>query len=396
LKKSIFMLCLFALVIFTSYAQPYTLEVTVAALSDYSLVELDPPGGVYDEPTLVTLTALPGVTGAGLPEVFSSWSGDLTGYENPATLYVDGPKSVTAHYVHGDILQPTPLATPPPYRLDVTIYSSVSSSSVTLDPPGGLYAQPTTVTLTAVSGGDEFFSNWGGDLSGDDNPTTIYVDGEKTVFAYFLHGDALPPGSIWFEPEPLQLKVGETRDTAVLCNSGDQNLAAYGFTITFDNTIVRVNTSYYSDGVQKGADGFISAANATIPGKLTVAGFDAMGKEPGARLHILDIAWEGLADGTTPLVLDVDSLTDSDSVNIGIREGIDGKIIVTSCLPGDVNEDGIVNIIDALLCAQAYVGLDPPNFNPACADTNCDGIISIMDALLIAQYYVNIVSGFCL
>jgi len=62
---------------------------------------------------------------------------------------------------------------------------------------------------------------------------------------------------------------------------------------------------------------------------------------------------------------------------------------------GDVNEDETVTIVDALLVAQYYVGLDPLNFNPEYADTNCDGIIDKIDALLIAQYYVGLIDEFC-
>ncbi|MBN1696736.1 MAG: cellulase family glycosylhydrolase [Spirochaetales bacterium] len=62
---------------------------------------------------------------------------------------------------------------------------------------------------------------------------------------------------------------------------------------------------------------------------------------------------------------------------------------------GDVNMDGNFNIVDALLVAQYYVGLQPANFNDRAADTNCDGTINIVDALLIAQYYVGLIAGFC-
>jgi hypothetical protein len=62
--------------------------------------------------------------------------------------------------------------------------------------------------------------------------------------------------------------------------------------------------------------------------------------------------------------------------------------------PGDVNEDNTVDIIDALLIAQFYVGLNPPVFNQAYADVDCAGGISIIDALLVAQYYVALLSEF--
>jgi alpha-galactosidase len=62
---------------------------------------------------------------------------------------------------------------------------------------------------------------------------------------------------------------------------------------------------------------------------------------------------------------------------------------------GDTNWDGSVDIVDALLIAQYYVGLNPQGFISANADTNCSGSIDIVDALLVAQYYVGLISNFC-
>lgn len=61
---------------------------------------------------------------------------------------------------------------------------------------------------------------------------------------------------------------------------------------------------------------------------------------------------------------------------------------------GDVNYDSIVNIIDALVIAQYYVGLHPSPFNQESADVNCDGLINIIDALFVAQYYVGLIPEF--
>jgi hypothetical protein len=62
---------------------------------------------------------------------------------------------------------------------------------------------------------------------------------------------------------------------------------------------------------------------------------------------------------------------------------------------GDVNSDGTVSIVDALLTAQYYVGLNPSGFVAANADVNCSGGIDIVDALRIAQYYVGLITVFC-
>ncbi|MBN2534796.1 MAG: cellulase family glycosylhydrolase [Spirochaetales bacterium] len=61
---------------------------------------------------------------------------------------------------------------------------------------------------------------------------------------------------------------------------------------------------------------------------------------------------------------------------------------------GDVNGDNAIDIIDALLTAQYYVGLDPTVFIERNADVDCDGSVTIVDALLIAQYYVGLLSSF--
>jgi hypothetical protein len=63
-------------------------------------------------------------------------------------------------------------------------------------------------------------------------------------------------------------------------------------------------------------------------------------------------------------------------------------------LLGDANSSGAIDIVDALLVAQYYVGLNPANFNTANADVNASGSIDIVDALRIAQFYVGLISGF--
>jgi endoglucanase len=62
---------------------------------------------------------------------------------------------------------------------------------------------------------------------------------------------------------------------------------------------------------------------------------------------------------------------------------------------GDVNNSGAIDIVDALLTAQYYVGLNPDNFDASRADANCNGTIDIVDALVIAQYYVGLIDQFC-
>ncbi|MBN2532164.1 MAG: hypothetical protein JXB88_04700 [Spirochaetales bacterium] len=61
-------------------------------------------------------------------------------------------------------------------------------------------------------------------------------------------------------------------------------------------------------------------------------------------------------------------------------------------IPGDVDGSGAIDIIDALLVARYYIGLNPSNFNPDLADVTRDGSIDSIDALRIAQCYVGLIS----
>jgi hypothetical protein len=61
---------------------------------------------------------------------------------------------------------------------------------------------------------------------------------------------------------------------------------------------------------------------------------------------------------------------------------------------GDVNGDGKIDIVDALMIAQRSVGLNPAGFVSANADVNCSGTIDIVDALMTAQRYVGLIAAF--
>ena len=54
--------------------------------------------GYYDPDTVVTLTANPGIGPTGYPYVFGNWTGDLTSNSNPATVTMNGPKTIVARF----------------------------------------------------------------------------------------------------------------------------------------------------------------------------------------------------------------------------------------------------------------------------------------------------------
>ena len=122
-------------------------------------------GGSYAEGGSVTLTATPDAN-----HVFSGWSGDLTGSNNPLTFTV-GPQnySITANFA---------LRTH-------TVAASVAPVGAGTVSGAGTYNVGTTATLTAVPDATHNFTGWTGDVSGSANPLTVVVNGNVSVVANF-------------------------------------------------------------------------------------------------------------------------------------------------------------------------------------------------------------------
>jgi enterochelin esterase-like enzyme len=200
-----------------------------------------------------------------------------------------------------------------------------------------------------------------------------------------------PPGdcNVFFNPANSSQGVNSTFQVDVVVDSGNQELAAYGFDITYNANVLNVVD------VEEGAEGFLSAANTQNPGEISASGFDTSGTGPGSDLQVLIITFNAIAEGTSTLGMYVDELVDGGTNTIGTACGENGSVEVTDSMTGDTNGDGVIGIVDALLIAQYYVELDPEGFIPGNADTNCDGEIGIVDALLVAQYYVGLINNFC-
>jgi len=58
-------------------------------------------------------------------------------------------------------------------------------------------------------------------------------------------------------------------------------------------------------------------------------------------------------------------------------------------IPGDINGDGTVNILDAKIVGNSFLAThDSPNWNPN-ADINGDGIVNILDAIVLANHFLQ-------
>ncbi|MBN2443628.1 MAG: hypothetical protein JXJ04_19870 [Spirochaetales bacterium] len=316
---------------------------------------------------------------------------------------------------------------PPPPDYYLQVFKSGVSSPVMVALEGGSihstneypisvgFSVPTTVTLTALNyeypdGAADVFMRWDGDITSYDNPVTFDVNGRLSLTAMYAHGDPTPTsmptpmptpfagaGSVRFSPLTLSADSGSIFAVELLGNTGEQLLGSYSFDVQFNASIIQLVNEY---GVVAGADGFLTSVDLVSNDKVSISGTDTTGTGPGENLHILTLHFNAIGSGTSILSLTINSLEDETSATIGTPTAINGTVTVVCCmtptpLPGDVNNDNTIDIVDALLTAQFYVGLTPSGFAASNADVNCDGGVDIIDALLIAQYYVGLIDVFC-
>ena len=155
----------------------------------------------YDIDMVVDISATPA-----LGYTFDSWSGDVADPDLASTtVTMNGHKTVTANFTADE------------YILTVNV---TGGGIVSKDPDQATYTYGDIVELTATPDENWEFAEWGGDLSGEDNPETIVMDGNKTVSARFSQGGtpALPSsyyGEIHFEADDGGPTAGDTLEAYI-------------------------------------------------------------------------------------------------------------------------------------------------------------------------------------
>jgi len=145
----------------------YTLTVSLNPIEGGSV---SPSGGQHKHGTTLSLTASPSSEFN-----FSSWSGDLTGTSLNASLTMLSDKTIEANFVKKK------------YNFSSSVEGEGTITTKVIQPGAtDKYNSGTILELTANPASEWVFSEWRGDLTGNDNPKQITVDGPKVITAVFV------------------------------------------------------------------------------------------------------------------------------------------------------------------------------------------------------------------
>jgi formylglycine-generating enzyme required for sulfatase activity len=133
-----------------------------------------------------------------------------------------------------------------------------------------------------------------------------------------------------------------------------------------------------------------------LPAETPAAGGDLSSNPPApspVRSFGLVVAGEGLETTVYPEIA-LDGHDHHLEIEVaGVAEGISRKPAAGgTSLVGDVNDDGVVNVVDALIIATFEINPDivlPLGGHIAVGDVNGDGAVNIVDALMVATYGVD-------
>ena len=142
----------------------FDLDVTIDGEGSVSQ-EVTGKAKTYEKNTIVELTAEPEDGW-----LFDHWEGDLSGNNNPKEITIDKEKNVTAVFEEVE------------YKVNISIDGV---GDVSLNPDKKTYTFGEEIEIEADPGDSWAFSNWKGDLGGDENPTTITVDSDLSITAVF-------------------------------------------------------------------------------------------------------------------------------------------------------------------------------------------------------------------
>jgi len=240
-------------------------------------ITITPTSGTWQDEGNISVTANPEDG-----YIFSGWADDLSGTDNPATLNMNGPKTVTANFVPGYTLTVSsehdscapdvgshPYTDGDPVTCSVTspvsggtgiqyvctgwagtgsvpasgtgttttftisedstitwnwktqykLTTTVSPSGTgTITPASGTWHDAGDITVTANPGAGYIFKEWSGALSGSINPVTLTMDGPKSVTANFGYALTVVNPGDHDTPTPRVGSYNYTPGASVTCS----------------------------------------------------------------------------------------------------------------------------------------------------------------------------------
>ena len=212
-----------------------------------------------------------------------------------------------------------------------------------------------------------------------DGSTLASGSSDGTVLLWEIRPAATSSTTVSLLPSTVQSPAIGKQLTFSLNIADGENVAGYQVTVNFDTSALRYVESKNADYLPAGA--FFIAPVAE--GNTVTLAASSLSGESSRDGTLATITFEVVAAKASTVRLSDVILTNS-SGSSSVPEIENAEISEPPQLAGDVNEDGVVNIIDLTLVASNF-GKQGQN----AADVNADGVVNIIDLTLVAAAFGN-------
>ena len=196
--------------------------------------------------------------------------------------------------------------------------------------------------------------------------------------------------------EPFSGRIGDNVDIEVKLKSA-KTVTSYGFELVlpkgmsinvtgdkeFDNEVT-LNSDRHNNhtvSTNKLDNGNYKIAVTSMSSK-TMTGNDGLVLTVKANIN------KGMALGNHPIKIENPLIVYSDATKPTVKPTLT-TITIEDYMTGDVDGDGTIDLADAVLVINYYVGKTVTTFNAKAADVDGDGVIDLADAVKIISYYVG-------
>jgi hypothetical protein len=171
------------------------------------------------------------------------------------------------------------------------------------------------------------------------------------------------PGDVWLVV-PQGVQQGDKFHVEMHINTGSEQLAAYAVTLAFNPDIIKIDSFAGNDGIEIIPPyGFNTVGALSSGDQIICNGYTLSPTGPGSDLHTLNIHFNALNRGLTKITVDALLLSNGE-INIGVPHGINAGLAIGSTeTNGDVNMDGTVDIVDAMMASPVLWNKKSPDSN---------------------------------
>lgn len=195
--------------------------------------------------------------------------------------------------------------------------------------------------------------------------------------------------------EPLKGSAGTDVNIEVKLKNAN-SITSYGFELVLPAgvTISTSNDGDFDDAITMSArhKGHTLTTNklANNTYKVGVASLSskALTDNDGLVLTIQAHIADNIAEGEYAIGVQSPLIVNTDGTKPAVQS-TQSKITIEDYTKGDVDGDGVIDLADAVLVINHYVGKPVAKFNEKAADVDGDGVIDLADAVRIINFYVG-------